>query len=104
VFALVLVQVDEWGGGGDGLKGRLFDGRRSADKGDHSAVMVAIRADIEHVHTVYGANAIGDGVVDRGIAAVTKIRDTFNEGLHDALSFGLGELIPIHRGFITNDG
>lgn len=82
MLALVFVQVDELGGGADGLEGGFFHPGRGADKGDHRAIVVRVGADAEDAGAWYPADGLGDGVVHFRPAAVAKIGDTFNDLLH----------------------
>jgi hypothetical protein len=82
MFAAVLVQVNVLGSFGYSLKGGLFDGRRLADKGNDSAVVIGVGADVEHADTLYRANDVGNTVVNFRTATVAKVGNAFNNLLH----------------------
>src|SRR5690606_7297260 len=78
MFADVMIEVDQFGGFGDGAEGGFFDVGGWANVGNNGAIVVGVGTDVEDAHGVDGADGVGDGVVDVGVTAVAKIGNTFN--------------------------
>ena len=88
--ALVLVQVDQRGGGGDGREGGRLDGLRRSGKRDHGAVMVGVAALVEDGHAGYGADGVYDPGDDLRTAAFAEVGHTFHQGSQHKAPRGVG--------------
>jgi hypothetical protein len=78
----VFIKIDMLGGEGNGAKGGFGHGRWLTNKGNHSAIMIWVWADVENSCAPNRSNLFSDAVVDVRITAVTKVGDTFNDLRH----------------------
>ena len=84
--ALVLGQIDEFGGFADPANGRFLDGLTLADKRDHAAVVVGVHLSIQEIDAV-DFHGVDDGVDFGLVAAFGEIRNAFHQRRHNGQEY-----------------
>jgi hypothetical protein len=82
MLAVVLPHVDHLHSDFSRPEGGLHDGLLLPDEGHHDPVVGGVRIHVEQLDAGDRLDGPADGGVDLGVAAVGKIGNAFNDGLH----------------------